>query len=349
MGIKSTECECPHGQFKCSHAAALFIYGIHNLSRMDVECRWKRKRVEKTTQSAAEMFPAPKDYQPLSRKPNNSDRAWLYNELCQYGKFTGLCWLMSPEPQPVSQLPIKTIEEVIYSEEFLGMATTHEQLAYLMEQVKVSEAVIKEVSGITSGQRNCPAWHQARKGRLTASNFGAVLKAKRVTASLVKRLLGEYDISRVRAVAWGVDNEALAVQSFTQVTGLQPIDTGLWLDESGVLGASPDGLIGEDAVLEVKCPYTAKNDTISEVAKNKSFCLTYDNGVCSLKKDHVYWNQVQGQLFLTKRKLCHFVVWTTKETVVLKIPRDKFWKSNLDIMTDFYFYHIFPKIVEGEL
>ena len=98
MGIKSTECEYPCGEFKCSHAAALFIYGIHNLSRMDVECRWKRKRVEKTTQSAAEMFPAPKDYQPLSRKPNNSDRAWLYNELRQYGKFTGLCWLMRPEP-----------------------------------------------------------------------------------------------------------------------------------------------------------------------------------------------------------------------------------------------------------
>ena len=35
--IRSSECECPRGEFKCSHAAALFIRGIHNLSRTDIE------------------------------------------------------------------------------------------------------------------------------------------------------------------------------------------------------------------------------------------------------------------------------------------------------------------------
>lgn len=349
MSIKSTECECPRGAFKCSHAAALYIYGIHNLSRTDVECQWKKKKVSKTTQSAAEMFPVSKQYEPLTRKPNDSDRAWLYNELRQYGKFTGLCWLMSPEPQPVSQLPIKTVEEIIFSEEFLQRTTAALQLSYFMKEVKVTEAAVKEVSSITSGQRESPAWHQARKGRLTASNFGVVLKAKRATPSLIKRLLGEYDISRVRAVAWGVDNEAMAVKAFTRITGLNPINTGLWLTESGVLGASPDGLVGEDSVLEVKCPYTARNDTIADASKSKTFCLHYVNGVCSLKKDHVYWDQIQGQMFLTKRKLCHFVVWTTKETAILKIARDEMWKSKLDVMEDFYFHHIFPKIVEGEL
>jgi len=37
------------------------------------------------------------------------------------------------------------------------------------------------------------------------------------------------------------------------------VDTGVWLDESGVLGASPDGLVGEDHVLEAKCSYTFRN------------------------------------------------------------------------------------------
>ena len=42
-----------------------------------------------------------------------------------------------------------------------------------------------------------------RKGRLTANNSGNVINAKKVTLSLIKRLLEEYDISRVKAVLRG--------------------------------------------------------------------------------------------------------------------------------------------------
>ena len=47
----------------------------------------------------------------------------------------------------------------------------------------------------------------------------------------------------------------MAIKAFTASTGLVPVQTGVWLHESGVLGASPDGLVGDDAVLECKCPY----------------------------------------------------------------------------------------------
>lgn len=195
MSIKSTQCKCPRGEFKCSHAAALVIYGIHNLSQTDVECQWKRKKqAAETKQSAKEMFPEPKKYKALLRKPNSEDRAWLYNELRIYGKFTGLCWLMSPEPEPV-RLPIRTIEDIIFSEEFLSQTTSDAQLSHLIANVKLCQQEIEEVSVLTRGQRTCPAWHLTRKGRLTASNFGSILKAKRVTPSLIKHLLGEYDLS----------------------------------------------------------------------------------------------------------------------------------------------------------
>ena len=60
--IKSTECECPRGAFKsvkCSHPTALFIHGIHNLSRTDVECHWRKRKSNTllSTQAATEMFP----------------------------------------------------------------------------------------------------------------------------------------------------------------------------------------------------------------------------------------------------------------------------------------------------
>ena len=41
----------------------------------------------------------------------------------------------------------------------------------------------------------------ANMGRLTAINFGSFINANRVIPSLIKRLLGEYDISSVKAVA----------------------------------------------------------------------------------------------------------------------------------------------------
>lgn len=112
-----------------------------------------------------------------------------------------------------------------------------------MHKAKITEANVLLVSQITVGQRVNPAWHLARWGRLTASHFGSVLHAKRVTPSFLKRLVGEYDLSRVKAVQWGVNNEEEAVQAFTNLTGI-------WLDGSGILGAYPDGLVDEDSVLE---------------------------------------------------------------------------------------------------
>ena len=107
-----------------------------------------------------------------------------------------------------------------------------------------------KISRVTVGQRDNPAWHLARRGRLTASNFGNVLKAKRVTPSLLKRLLGEYDLSRVKAVQWGVNNEEEAIKAFTLKTGKTVKETGIWFHSSGILGASPDGIVDHENTKE---------------------------------------------------------------------------------------------------
>ena len=351
--IKSTECECPRGAFKCSHAAALFIHGIHNLSRTDVECQW-RKRKSTTTlsnQAVSELFPPPKRYCALSRNPTQPDRFVLYEDLKEYEKFTGLCWLLSPEPPVANKLPMPSIEEIIFSDEFLQARGSQEQLDCLVRCSKLDEHKIARISQLTVGQRDNPAWHLARRGRLTASNFGSVLKAKRVTPSLVKRLLGEYDLSRVKAVQWGVNNEKEAIKEFTLKTGKIVKDTGIWFDSSGILGASPDGIVDDETVLESKCPYTERNLTIEEALNSTSFCLKKSESGqgYALRKDHVYWDQVQGQMYLSRRKFCFFVVWTTKDVAILKIERDDTWAANIPRLIKFYYDYIFPKIVEGEL
>ena len=69
QNIKTTECECPRGAFKCSHAAALFIHGIYHLSRTDVECQWRKRKsnTSLSNQAVSELFPPPKNYCALPR------------------------------------------------------------------------------------------------------------------------------------------------------------------------------------------------------------------------------------------------------------------------------------------
>ena len=220
------------------------------------------------------MFPPPKKYTALGRKPVQVDRAQLYEDLKQYGRFTGLCWLLSPEPPAFNELPIPTIEDIIFSEQFLQTRGLQQQLECLVRRSRILEEDILKISRITVGQRDNPAWHLARRGRLTASNFGSVLKAKRVTPSLPKRLLGEYDLSRVKAVQWGVNNEEEAIKAFTLKTGKTVKETGIWFHSSGILGASPDGIVDHKTALEAKCPYTERNLTIDEaVQSSATFCL----------------------------------------------------------------------------
>ena len=116
-----------------------------------------------------------------------------------------------------------------------------------------------------------------------------------------------------------------------------------------MLGASPDGLIGKKALLE-KCPFTQRDSTIEEaVASGNFYIKKNDKGHYELDKEHNYWHQVQGQLHLTERDLCYFVVWTTKETLVLQIKKDPAWADNLRRLQDFYTRHIIPAFISDLL
>ena len=122
-------------------------------------------------------------------------------------------------------------------------------------------------------------------------------------------------------------------------------ETGIWFHSSGILGASPDGIIDEESVLEVKCPYTERNLTIAEAVGSATICLEKcesGHGYI-LKKDHVYWHQVQGELYFSQRNFCYFVVWTTKDIAIVKIERDETWVANIPGLMQFYFDNIFPE------
>ena len=200
------------------------------------------------------------------------------------------------------------------------------------------------------GQRANPQWQQHRQDRLTASNFGAVL-SRRSSApcpSLLKRILGGQNLDAVLSVNWGVMNEAEGVKAFKKAYGVEVLDCELFLSKSGILGASPDGLVEPSALIEIKCPYSQRNSTIAEAVKAPAFCRCVEGQGYALKQTHAYWHQVQGQLHITCRDVCYCVVWTTKEAIIISISKDPAWTQHLDVLEEFYRQHVLPVLVSRE-
>lgn len=109
------------------------------------------------------------------------------------------------------------------------------------------------------------------------------------------------------------------------------------------LAASPDGLIGEETVVEVKCPYTARSKQINTITVPY---LENSNGQLSLKRNHPYYAQIQGQLLCTGRKFCNLIIYTFKEIQVCFINRDdEFIDEMVRGLVSFYECDLKPEII----
>ena len=105
----------------------------------------------------------------------------------------------------------------------------------------------------------------------------------------------------------------------------------------GFLGASPDGLISEDGIIGVKCPFSAREKTLSEFLASKDCYLKENsNGEHILDNKHNYFHQIQGTLYATGRKYCDFVCWSPKWITISRIYRSDSWKTNLILLEIFY-------------
>ena len=126
----------------------------------------------------------------------------------------------------------------------------------------------------------------------------------------------------------------------------------LFIDpEIPYLGASTDGTIAEDGIVEIKCPFAAKNMTPEDAIENnvsqlRSLYITKDDS--HTKRAHKYYYQIQGQLHVTRRSYCIFVVWTPRGMKTEVIHRDdQFWAENMENqLTRFYLHCMLPEIVD---
>ena len=332
--------------------AALLIHGNKNLGCTDKPCAWKStktKTKDRETVTVSEMFPSSRpDYKAINRAVTEEDREWFCRELKKTGEPVGFTWLLSPEPTP-DKLCIPTFDDIILSQEYLD---TVNKTGYILAKLEINENTRNYVACVTTGQRTNPLWLMYRKGRVTASNFGYILPAiarESYPPSLFKRLLGEYDLSGVKSVQFGIEHEATAVQQYEQFSEKSVQQTGLWLHNSGVLGASPDGLVDDDRIVEVKCLFKYRASSIQDaIAKEKNFIISKTTtGQYLVNVNHPFYHQIQGQLYLTGRTVCDLILWTPVDFSVVSIERSIAWKCNIEKLMDFYVSKLLPKIIDG--
>ena len=126
------------------------------------------------------------------------------------------------------------------------------------------------------------------------------------------------------------------------------------------MGASPDGLVTDPSerqphgLVEIKCPARAEKmpllDLCTEKQYKSTFFLQLSNGKYQLKKGHNYYYQIQGQLQITCRQWCDFVVWmpvaTVDDLVVQRIYSDKdVWNNTIyPRLYRFYMGSLLPEL-----
>lgn len=356
--VQEAQCECGVGQGPeghCKHIAAV-LFGLSLFCQTgdiltELTCTQVLQTFHKSTASKGSPVKS-SSFQAIRGKPS-----LIYDPRPEHLRITeqhadhfrGAC-LNFPgkvgQTMPVMQLfTPANIPALCHDHDYMALSPEEQ---YLRDNhiSEISESDIAVIERETRGQGKSRKWKETRLQRITSSNFGTVCKAteSKNMVALAKSMTVHRDIN-TKAIMHGKKFERVAVEKFESIDGIKTEECGLFICQKyPQLAASPDRLVGEDTVLEVKCPFSCKNETITPVTvpylKNIEGVLTLDN-------QHCYYYQVQGQLLCTNRNHCKFVVYTIKDIVILDIARDElFIQEMTDKLIAFYDNHFKAAVID---
>ncbi|CAH0717091.1 unnamed protein product, partial [Brenthis ino] len=149
-----------------------------------------------------------------------------------------------------------------------------------MENLKKLTSDRDSIERSTTLQRDSSEWLEIRQKLITASNFGSICKRKLSsnTAPLVKNILYKNNLAHVASIVHGVENEHQALLQLQRQENVNILPCGLFIDKSHCyIGVTPDGLIGTDTIVEIKCPMTAsKQGLVKAIEENKIQIIKYN-------------------------------------------------------------------------
>lgn len=167
-------------------------------------------------------------------------------------------------------------------------------------------------------------WFRLRIGIPTTSEFSKIVtptgKLSAQADGYMHWLLAEWicghplENPETRWMERGHDLEPQAVKSYEFERDSETEKIGFVTTDDGMIGCSPDRLVGSDGLLEIKCPAPQ----------------THVGYMLNRSVDKAYWPQVQGQLFVTERGWVDIQSYCPGfPTVIIRVERDENYLATL--------------------
>lgn len=182
-------------------------------------------------------------------------------------------------------------------------------------------------------------WHEARLGKFTSSEIHKLFVSGRkkdelfgkgaityIQTKVAEILTGESKNPTSIAMDWGLSNERDAILRYERETGVKTRTSGFY-QHNQIFGGSPDSEVGEDGVIEVKCPYASENH----------LGIYLCNSVEELRDfEESYYTQPQGNMFVTGTQWCDFISYDPRcknekfQIKIIRIYRDESFLKELE-------------------
>ena len=163
-----------------------------------------------------------------------------------------------------------------------------------------------------------PAWDAIRLGKVTASRVHSILGTPRARDKAMRELVDEIITGRRAevfvndAMRWGTETESQARDAYSARTGVLVDEIGFVTHPTiAQAGCSPDGLIGDRGLVELKCPTSDRH---------AQFLITKE-----IPKHYI--SQVQFQMACCERDWCDWVSFDPRfepedQLLIIRVQRD---------------------------
>lgn len=190
-------------------------------------------------------------------------------------------------------------------------------------------------------------WYEIRLGKVTASRIEDVIaktktgysasREKYMAQLVVERMTGKKSDSYTNAaMQWGIDQEPFARAAYEA-------RNEVFVEEVGFVphpmiemaGASPDGLVGDDGMVEIKCPETQ----------------TMIDTLLTEKVPSKYFAQMQFQMACADRSWCDYVVFDPRmpagaQLFVKRVPRDDDYIKQIESEITIFLNEVAQKVAK---
>ena len=251
--------------------------------------------------------------------------------------------------------------------------------SFFKTMASYTQTDLNSIETLTRGQSENIAWFDYKRGAISASRAHSIVSFMNKGKSNSDRLILEsvrYDREnmscippiKVAALKYGIQNENNAISQFVKFSEMElnPFrHISLQIERKGIISdaerpyfqCSPDLIVDCEChgqrLVEVKCPYNARDMTIREAIESKKISYLKQNTNTKkfelVKGSDGYYCQIQMALAITKLKSCVFLVWSNYELLETEVPFNaEFWENEMEPLLDgFYRKFVVPEIITG--